>query len=193
MSQAFDEYAEEFTLLLQQLQCSSSTTNNTANDNNNHATTTGSIEPLLEQCQEMLQQMMIEARSCSDNVKDKRRCLERYNSYKEQYQAMKQELDRNALLHSSNDNTTTVPSSSIIDQKIQSNDSRMIQQSNVLEESMKSIHNTEQIANETMEQLHIQRATIQNTQKNTQTLSSLTQQAQTITTNLLKPWWKKGL
>jgi hypothetical protein len=173
---SFDEYADEFSSLLRQ--CSSSATNDTA-------TTTS----LLEQCQDLLQQMVLEARS-TDQLEEKKRYTERCKSYKEQYQLTKQHIERQTLLVS---NTNTAASTLQLRDALQSNEVTMVNQNSTLQQSLQSIHDTEQIAASTLEQLHDQRDTLHSTQQKTQTLQSMTQQANTIATNLLKPWWRKGV
>lgn len=172
---SFDEYADEFSSLLRQC---ISTTNDTA-----------TTKSLLEQCQDLLQQMVLEARS-TDQVDEKKIYMERCKSYKEQYQLAKQQLDRQTLLAS---NANTAASTVQLRETLQSNEVTMANQNSTLQQSLQSIHDTEQIATSTLEQLHNQRDTLHSTQQKTQTLQSMTQQANTIATNLLKPWWRKGV
>ena len=173
----FAEYADEFSSLLRQ--CNIAT--------NDTATTTS----LLEQCQDLLQQMVLEARSI-DDPEEKKRYTERCKSYKEQYQLAKQQVERQTLLASNTTNTASASTLQLRD-ALQSNDVTMGNQNSTLQQSLQSIHDTEQIATSTLEQLHTQRDTLQSTQQKTQTLQSMTQQANTIATNLLKPWWRKGV
>ena len=180
---SFDVYAEEFTSLLQQ--CRSNASSSSTNDSSADASTTTS---LLEQCQDLLQQMALEARS-TDHTEQKKRYMERCKSYKEQYQAVKQQIERQTLLAA---NSTTAPSTLQLSDTLQSNDVTIAHQNSTLQQSLKSIHDTEQLATSTLEQLHTQRDTLHGTQQKTQTLQSMTQQANTIATNLLKPWWRKG-
>ena len=180
---SFDVYAEEFTSLLQQ--CSSNASSSSTNDSSADASTTTS---LLEQCQDLLQQMALEARS-TDHTEQKKRYMERYKSCKDQYQAVKQQIERQTLLAA---NSTTAPSTLQLSDTLQSNDVTMAHQNSTLQQSLKSIHDTEQLATSTLEQLHTQRDTLHGAQQKTQTLQSMTQQANTIATNLLKPWWRKG-
>jgi Vesicle transport v-SNARE protein N-terminus len=175
---SFDAYAEEFTSLLQQ--CSNARTNDTA------ITTS-----LLDQCQDLLQQMALEARS-TDQIEQKKVYMERCKAYKEQYQSVKQQIDRQALLAASNTPTTTAASTLQLRDTLQSNEVTMANQNSTLQQSLKSIHETEQLATSTLEQLHTQRDTLHSSQQKTQTLQSMTQQANAIATNLLKPWWRKG-
>jgi hypothetical protein len=181
---SFDAYAEEFTSLLHQ--CSGS---NTTSTNDNTSTL------LLEQCQDLLQQMAIDARCSNDDIEQKKIYMERCKAYKEQYQIVKQQIERQALLASSNSSTTTTTTATSTMQlrdTLESHEVTMATQNMTLQQSLKSIHDTEQLATSTLEQLHTQRDTLHNTQQKTQTLQSMTQQANTIATNLLKPWWRKG-
>lgn len=173
---SFDEYAEEFASLL--AQCSSATSNDTTS--------------LLEQCQDLLQQMSLEAR-ITDHPERKKLQMERYKAYKEQFQVIKQQIDRQTLLASKSTSTTAATSTLQLRDSLHRNEVSMVNQNSTLEQSLKSIHETEQMATSTLEQLHHQRDTLQNTQQKTQTLQSMTQQANTIATNLLKPWWRKGV
>ena len=146
---------------------------------------------LHEQCQDLLQQMLLEARS-TDQLEQKKIYMERHKSYKEQYQSMKQQIERRNLLTASNSSCTTAPSTLQLRDTLQSHEVTMANQNSTLQQSLKSIHDTEHLATSTLEQLHMQHDTLHSTQQKTQTLQSMTQQANAIATNLLKPWWRKG-
>jgi vesicle transport through interaction with t-SNAREs protein 1 len=190
MSSTFDAYAEEFTTLLQQ--CSSSSSSSSSDPTTTTTTTEPSMQQqqLLEQCQDLLQQMALEARSV-DHIEQKKIYMERYKVYKEQYQSVQQQIDRQALLRFDISNTATTSTLQLRD-TLQSNEVTMEHQNSTLQQSLKSMRETEQLATSTLEQLHTQRDTLQNSQQKTQTLQSMTQQGNTIATNLLKPWWRKG-
>jgi Vesicle transport v-SNARE protein N-terminus len=171
---SFDTYADEFELLLHK--------SSTGNESISAATDT------IQQCQELLQQMAVEARS-TDDQRQRKYYMDRYTAYKHQYQAMKQQLDRASLLPVA----TTSSNEKAVQDKIQTNEGTLLQQNSTLQQSLQSIHTTEQIANETMEHLQNQRDTLQQTQQKTKGLQSMTQQANQVATNLLKPWWRKGV
>jgi hypothetical protein len=133
----------------------------------------------LDECHSLWKQLTIEARS----LEPKQTYLDRCQVYKSQIQAKKLALERSDLLSSAT--ATSSPSKDV--------ESKLARQNVVLDESLKRIHETEDLAGEIANNLHTNRATIQNVKQNTATLTSLTDQANQLADRLLRPWWKKAL
>jgi Snare region anchored in the vesicle membrane C-terminus len=179
---AFDNYAEEFRILLNEIQ---TLTSNNANCDTSLQSDQAMI--MFQQCHDLLQQMAIEARS-TDSLEQRKQYMERYQAYKNLYHINKQLYERHALLSTANN-----ASGNLSPHVLRSTEQTIVRQNTIVANSLKSIHETEQVAIETMEHLHNQRDTLERSNNNTKSLQSLTQQANQIATNLLKPWWRKGV
>jgi hypothetical protein len=135
----------------------------------------------LDECHSLWKQLTIEARS----LEPKQMYLDRCQVYKSQIQAKKLALERSDLL------STTATGSSSSSPTKDNVESKLARQNVVLDQSLKRIHETEDLAGEIANNLHTNRATIQNVKQNTATLTSLTDQANQLADRLLRPWWKK--
>jgi Vesicle transport v-SNARE protein N-terminus len=176
----FDNYTEELIVLFEELESRLVS----ASPSTDVETT------LLKQCQEILQQMSVEARS-AESMKRKF-YMEQYQSHKKHYETLKQQIERSMVVNFANDRKST-GSANLPHLTLQSAEQSLVNQNTTVSQSLKSIHETEQIAIETMEHLQNQKNTLEHSRENTKSLQSLTQQANQIATNLLKPWWRKGV
>ena len=164
----WERYCEEFDVLASQISSDTTTTDRTL---------------LLQQCEELLQQMTLEARSVSDNCELKNRMLEKVKVYKGTLrclQKMESSLsDRNELLlggklqqqqplqRQANDETTTVTG---------------------LDGALRSMHETEDTALEIMDVLAQNRATLASAQHHIHETQTMTERAQQIMKQMSRPW-----
>jgi hypothetical protein len=175
----FGNYTEELMVLFKEIESLS------------HSQSVETSTTLLQQCQGILQQMSVEAR-IAESMEQRRSFMEQYHSYRKQYEVLKQRIDRQMLVNTTRDGGGS-GSTNLSHSTLQSTEQNLVNQNRIVEDSLKSIHETEQVAIETMEHLQNQRNTLEHTRDNTKSVQSLTQQANQIATNLLKPWWRKGV
>lgn len=166
-NEAFEAYAEEFASVMEQV------TRSTVVQDDQHW-------QLLQQCQELLQQMAVEARNIED-APIKRQCLDRHKVCKSQWQTAKWQAEQTALLHSKNH--AKVPDAA----------DSLARQNFVLAQAARSIQETEDVASGITANLAEHRETLERTRTNVKEVRSMTSTANQIATNLLKPWWRKGL
>jgi hypothetical protein len=137
----------------------------------------------LDECTAIWKQMTLEARGLTP----KQAYLDRCQVYKSQIQGKKMALERSEVMMGGSGSTTATTMTTTA-----STESKLVQQNVVLDQAMKSLHETEDLAGEIASNLHSNRTTIQNAKTNTQTVSSLTNRAHQIADQLLKPWWKQA-
>jgi Snare region anchored in the vesicle membrane C-terminus len=178
----FDSYTEDLVVLFKEIESRLNSASSSADD---------SAPLLLQQCHEILQQMSVEGRS-AESKEQRNSYMERYQSHKKQYEVLKQKIERRMLVNDASDGNSN-RTANLPHPNLQSAEQSLVNQNTTVTNSLKSIHETEQIAIETMEHLQTQRNTLEHSRENTKSLQSLTQQANQIATNLLKPWWRKGV
>jgi len=173
--EAFETYAAEFKSLLDQAaSCSASSSSSSS---------------IFEQCHDLLQQMAVEARGIDDDPQRKRELLDRHRAYKSQWQAVQQTVQRQHLLASSRSSDPNNQQH----QKLQHAQDTLARQNDTLAQATRTMQETEELATELTGHLAEQRDTLERTRANTQQVGTMAARANQIATNLLKPWWKKGL
>jgi len=181
-SEAFEAYAAEFQSLLTTA-CNmhdDSSTEDEEGKNNARAT--------MDQCHVLLQQLAVEARGVPD-PKIKRELLDRHRAYKSQWQAAKEEMDRSSLL--------LAPSSAeqmgAGQTKLRDAEDTLARQNATLAQASRTIQETEDVATEISGRLSENRETLERCSANTKEVGTMAARANQIATNLLKPWWRKGI
>lgn len=198
--QAFDAYAAEFKSLLQPLETESPCSTPLYDEITDNAVTTPKThQQIMDQCHDLLQQMALEARGVLD-FDNKRMLLDQYRVYKSQWQVRKIQIEKQILMMQRSTTVTTeqdnVLSSSTINHnknRCQENETVIAKQNATLTQATQKIYETEQMATEIASQLHQNRETMERTQSRTREVATITTRANQIATNLLKPWWRKGI
>lgn len=184
-SSPFDRYHEEFTLLIQQIQKS-------PNDEK-----TSII--LLQQCNDLIKQMSLEARSTGD-ADQKQQMLDKVKECKAQYQHVIQQSERQGLLAggttsssccskgagSSGTTTSAAAAAASTTTCLQKNEAAMVTQNNCLERAHRSMQETEQVAVGITQELDKNRETMSRTHGRIHQVSSLTGLAQSILNRIKK-------
>lgn len=165
MQEAFEGYVEEFTSLMKEVETSSNQSE------------------VLQQAHDLLQQLTVEARGMES---DKKTYLDRVKVYKSQWQAAKLDVDHKNLMERQG-------SSSGQKSQLQQTEDAIARQNASLAQAAASIHKTEELAMSITENLAENRETLERSHANTKEVTSLSQRANEIAANLLKPWWRKGL
>jgi hypothetical protein len=197
INEAFESYADEFASLMEQIrQLASlqeppvSTVSAVASNpeqqhqlrHSSHSCDTDTVDVVVKQAQELLQQMAVEARGIDNDATTRQHCMDRIKVYKSQWQSAKLHVDQQALMQrrcQRTENDTSV--------------SMAARQNAVLAQAMQSIQETEQVAVDITANLAENRETLDRTAGHAKEMRSLTATANQITTNLLKPWWRKGI
>ena len=174
-STAFKRYDEEFKSLTQQIK-----SNLEDDDGQFHDEETGGEDSsnLLSQCDELLQQMALEARSVVAQS-TKRELLAQVRSYKTELQKLKDDYNKQSLMSS----RATSGSSS--------NRERLLQQQQMLENQNSQLDNarrvmqeTEQVALEITEELGNNRATIESAHGRVRQVTNLTGRARRVVSSM---------
>lgn len=136
----------------------------------------------VEECKTLLKQMKLEAR-CSP---DKEELMERIKVYKMQIDSIEVNLSREVLLGSSA--STAAESQSDRMKEAEASASR---QNEHLEQALKTLTETEEVAGSTLLELKCQQEKIKASKEKVGTFSDLAQSANVIVSNMSKPWFKR--
>jgi vesicle transport through interaction with t-SNAREs 1 len=167
-SSSFDRYHEEFTLLIQQ------------------QTMIPNDETILQQCNDFIKQMSLEARSAGDDPDQKQHMLDRLKECKAQYAQAVQQSERQSLLAGTNSGGGGGTATATMSSSLQTNEDTMAIQNECLERAHQSLQETEQVALEITGELGKNRETMSRTQGRIQEVSTLTGLANSILNRLKK-------
>jgi vesicle transport through interaction with t-SNAREs protein 1 len=163
----FQRYDDEFQSLLQQIEDSLSTEPPGAFTKN-----------LLQQCDDLIKQMALEARSQpSTNVKNL--LLQKVRQAKSQYQAVQQKSDKQSLLGGTNNNNGDYER-----RALQKNEDMLSNQNDTLERARRTMQETEAVALEITEELGNNRETLLNAHGRVREVSGMTGRARRILTSM---------
>jgi hypothetical protein len=174
---SFQRYDEEFKSLKKQVKTS-------LDDDQFHDEETGggkSTSNLLSQCDELLQQMALEARSVPD-ASEKRELLGQVRTYKAELQALKDEYNKQSLMSSANGNGGG--SGSQHRERLLQQQAMLQNQNSQLESARRVLQETEQVALEIGEELSNNRATIESAHGRVRQVTSLTGRARRIVASM---------
>lgn len=183
-NEAFEAYAEEFASLMATAQLRSREVATAATVQDVDDGRVRLAAQLLQQAQELLKQMAVEARGIEDAT-TKRHYMDRHHVYKSQWQSAKLQSEKEALL--SKNGACVVHSQQGLSHERQQQNSAAL-----LAQAARSIRKTEEIAAGVAANLAEQRDTLERTTASTKEVRTATATANQIATNLLKPWWRKG-
>lgn len=171
---SFDRYADEFESLSSQLK-------GRLDDSTDEEENLDSAGHLLSQCEEVLQQMALEARSVKQ-AETKRELLAKVRSCKAALEAHKTTYERQSLLASGSSNTA---GSGNRERLLQQQD--MLQnQNSKLDHARKVIEETEQVALEITSELGNNRETLESAHGRIREVSGLTGRARRIVSGMMQ-------
>ena len=172
---SFDAYLSEFQSVLKRAEQLSSSSGGQAPDEESLST----VEDLLQQCNELLQQMALEARGNSNGVLKKKQ-LQITRDCKTQVQTLQQQYDKNVLMASaSNNQGSNSQRQALLQQKDQ-----LKTQNSKLDNARKIIEETEQVALEITSELGHNRETLESAHGRIHQVSSMTGRATRIVQSL---------
>lgn len=162
----FQRYDEEFQSLLQQIEDSLSTQPPGTFTNN-----------LLQQCDDLIKQMALEARSQPSSAV-KTSLLQKVRQAKSQYQSMQQRSDKQSLLLSGSGVSGNEH------RALQKNEDMLANQNETLERARRTMQETESVALEITEELGNNRETLLNAHGRVREVSGMTGRARRILTSM---------
>ena len=160
----FERYDDEFSSLIIQIE-----------DSLRSKPPTPYTDSLLKQCDDLIKQMSLEARSVGD-ASVKRSLLDKVRKYKERYQSLVQESERQGLLGSSSGG----PSSQRERMLLRQNEDSLAQQNETLERARRTMEETEAVALEITEELGQNREKLISAHGRIREVSGLTGRARRI-------------
>lgn len=166
-SVTFDRYDDEFRSLLQQIEASLNVEPPSPYTHN-----------LLVQCDDLIKQMALEARSVG-NSQLKRTLLDKVKSCKSQYQTLQAQSDRQGLLatrSSSNKNGEM--------DRLRRNEDMLAQQSDTLERARRTMEETEAVALEITDELGQNREKLMSAHGRIREVGGLTGRARRVLTSM---------
>ena len=175
MSTAFQRYVEEFNSLQRQIQSSLDDPLSLADDLENGG---GQTSDNLSQCDELLQQMALEARSSPD-ASQKKELLAKVKSYKSDLKGLKDDYNKKSLMAGSR-GLNGGGGGSQHKERLLKQQEMLNGQNSQLDSAMRVLQETEQVALEITEELGNNRATIESAHGRVRQVSSLTGRARRI-------------
>lgn len=167
---SFENYEHELQSLLKQIETSLSTEPPSAYTEN-----------LLQQCDDYMKQMSLEARSIAD-ANLKRDLLNKVRQHKAQYQKLRDQSDRQALLveNGLGGGGNTSHQQDLNYARLQANEDSLAQQNETLERAKRTMMETEQVALEITEELGNNRETLMSAHSRIREVSGMTGRARRI-------------
>lgn len=167
---AFDRYDDEFRSLLQQIEASLNVEPPSPYTHN-----------LLVQCDDLIKQMALEARSVgSNNASLKRTLLDKVRACKSQYQTLQAQSDRQGLLAT----TTTKSKGGGEMDRLRRNEDMLSQQSDTLERARRTMEETEAVALEITDELGQNREKLMSAHGRIREVGGLTGRARRVLTSM---------
>lgn len=174
MSAAFQRYVEEFNSLRQQIQSSLDDPLSLADDLENGG---GQTQSNIDQCDELLQQMALEARSSSADASQKKELLGKVKTYKSELQTLKDDYNKKSLMAG---RSGSGGSGDQHKERLLKQQEMLHNQNSQLDSARRVLQETEQVALEITEELGNNRATIESAHSRVRQVTSLTGRARRI-------------
>jgi vesicle transport through interaction with t-SNAREs 1 len=165
----FERYHQEYQELLQQIQQSLDSTSSTNPYTANY----------IQQADDLLKQMAVEARSIPDAVV-KRTLLDQVRTFKSQLAALQTQATKRSLFNG-NGNSSQGDQNKLL---LQKNQDLLMQQNDTLERAKRSILETEQVALDITEELANNRETLMSAHGRVREVSTLTGRAQRVLSSM---------
>jgi chromosome segregation ATPase len=172
---AYQRYVEEFKSLTKDIQSSLDDPLSLADDLENGG---GQTSNNISQCDELLQQMALEARSVPDATQ-KKELLSQVKSYKSDLQALKDDYNKKSLMSGSR-GSGKGNNSQQHQERLLRQQEMLHNQNSQLDSARRVIQETEQVALEITEELGNNRATIESAHSRVRQVSSLTGRARRV-------------
>jgi hypothetical protein len=158
----FEVYYEEYVSLMEQI----------GNNPNEEP------ESLLQACNDLVQQMRMEARGC-DDVATRKELLDRVKAYYSNIQALQQQTARDTLL-----GKTVNASVERLEQ------SALARQNETLDRALASMQETEEVGLDIFQELGKNRETMHEAHDKTRQVSTLTDSANALLKSMTAKWWQ---
>jgi vesicle transport through interaction with t-SNAREs 1 len=171
-STSFERYDDEFSSLLQQIQSSL-----------DQEPPSPYTQGLLQQCDDLVKQMALEARSVND-ASLKRDLLAKVRTCKSQYQALQQQNEKQSLWGGRTNNNTHTAAGTKERLLLQQNENSLAAQNETLERARRTMQETEAVALEITEELGHNRETLMSAHGRIREVSGLTGRAKRILTSM---------
>jgi len=186
MSQTFQRYDEEYSTLIKEVKDSfDGGYKDEESGGSGGETLKISAGDILDQCNELLQQMALEARSVQD-VLLKRELLGKVRNYKNEIQTLTDKNNKQSLMSSARGNGVGGGNSSASQNRERLlEQQQMIQnQNDQLDSARRVLQETEQVALEIGEELHSNRATIESAHGRVRQVTTLTGRARRVVASM---------
>jgi len=186
MSQTFQRYDEEYNTLIKQVKASlDGGYKDEESGECDGETAKTSAGDMLDQCDELLQQMALEARSVQDALL-KRELLGKVRNYKNEMQTLTDKNNKQSLMSSARGNGVGGGNSSASQHRERLlQQQQMIQnQNDQLDSARRVLQETEQVALEIGEELHSNRATIESAHGRVRQVTTLTGRARRVVASM---------
>mmetsp|Transcript_16354 Transcript_16354/g.37861 ORF Transcript_16354/g.37861 Transcript_16354/m.37861 type:complete len:209 (+) Transcript_16354:173-799(+) len=178
MSQTFQRYDDEFQSMTRRVR--SSFNEGGFKDEETGDMPVNSVE-CIEQCEDLLQQMALEARSVPD-ASLKRELLAKVRSYKGELQTLKDEDNKRSLMSSARGNGGS--SSDEHRERMRQQQEMLQNQNKTLDSARRVLQETEQVALEITDELSNNRATIESASGRVRQVSSMAGRARRIVASM---------
>jgi vesicle transport through interaction with t-SNAREs 1 len=176
MESSFERYNDEFSSLIQQIESSLRSTSASASASPNDLNHT---QNLLTQCDDLIKQMALEARSSHDAA-TKRSLMDKVREYKGRHQSLRQELERQTLHLGDGINGGNSLQSQKERLLLQQNEDMLSNQNETLERARRTMQETEAVALEITEELGQNRERLSSAHGRIREVSGLTGRARRI-------------
>mmetsp|Transcript_2625 Transcript_2625/g.2893 ORF Transcript_2625/g.2893 Transcript_2625/m.2893 type:complete len:217 (+) Transcript_2625:17-667(+) len=186
MSQTFQRYDEEYNTLIEKVKDSfDGGYKDLESGGSGGETLKISAGDILDQCNELLQQMALEARSVQDALL-KRELLGKVRNYKNEIQTLTDKNNKQSLMSSARGNGVGGGNSSASQNRERLlEQQQMIQnQNDQLDSARRVLQETEQVALEIGEELHSNRATIESAHGRVRQVTTLTGRARRVVASM---------
>mmetsp|Transcript_21488 Transcript_21488/g.50891 ORF Transcript_21488/g.50891 Transcript_21488/m.50891 type:complete len:213 (-) Transcript_21488:292-930(-) len=182
MSQTFQHYDDEFQSLTRQVKASFSAGDGGYRDEETGEASCNPAEAL-EQCEDLLQQMALEARSVPDAAL-KRELLGQVRTYKSELQSLRDEDNKRSLMASARGNGTGNSGNDQQRERMRQQQDMLQNQNRQLDSARRVLQETEQVALEIGDELSNNRATIESAHGRIRQVTSMTGRAQRIVASM---------
>ena len=186
MSQTFQRYDDEFKSLIRQVKASFGADDGGFRDEEvGEGEGGGSPSECLDQCDELLQQMALEARSVPD-ASLKRELLVQVRTYKSELQSLKDDDNKRSLMSSARGNSSSSGNQNNSEhrERMRQQQEMLQNQNNQLDSARRVLQETEQVALEIGEELSSNRATIESAHGRVRQVTTLTGRARRVVASM---------
>jgi hypothetical protein len=180
MSQTFQRYDDEFQSLTRQVRASFGADEGGFKDEEESGEIAESPVECLDQCEELLQQMALEARSVP-NASLKRELLAKVRSYKGELQTLRDEDNKRSLMSSARGNGSGNDDHR---ERMRQQQEMLTNQNRTLDSARRVLQETEQVALEITDELSSNRATIESASGRIRQVTSLAGRARRVVASM---------